>query len=192
VPGGVDRLLGEGGGDLILDRDGSANLADGGPGDDQIDVRPNVEPGKKVPPILAGRNTVLGGPGDDRVDSGAGDDSIVGNSGRDHLFGYQGRDEIRGGSGNDIIDGGSDRDVADGGPGNDALSASFHGGCGGPDTFIGGSGRDNIYIFCGKPTMLLRDHARDSVSCSRGARPRRIVADRKDRLRGRCARRRRR
>ncbi len=188
VPGGVDRLIGAGGDDEISDSDGSANYLDGGPGDDHLNATPSQEAAKTA----VGRNTLLGGPGKDYIEGGWGNDSISGGSGRDDLFGSVGRDKLRGGTGNDIVEGGPGRDVADGGPGNDGLSASFHGGCGGPDTFIGGSGRDSVYVFCGQPTLLLRDHTRDSASCSHPAKPKRIVADKKDRLKGRCARHRRR
>jgi Ca2+-binding RTX toxin-like protein len=191
-PGGFDRLVGGAGDDLLSDHDGSANSFDGGPGDDYLRAPPLVDEGMGTPAKLANPNTMAGGPGKDRFEGGWGNDRIDGNSGPDHLFGDRGRDKLRGGTGKDIIDGGPGRDVADGGPGNDALNASFHGGCGGPDTFIGGSGRDSLYIFCGHPTLRLKDRTRDTVSCSHSVKPKKIVADRKDRLKGRCARHRRR
>jgi Ca2+-binding RTX toxin-like protein len=192
TPGSFDRLTGGGGDDQLYDSDGGANSMDGGPGDDFLRAAPNAEPSKHPPASLTGRNVMAGGPGKDRIEGGWGDDRIAGNSGNDRLFGDQGRDTLRGGTGRDTVEGGPDRDVADGGSGNDALAASFHGGCGGPDTIIGGSGRDSVYIFCGRPTLKLRDHTRDTVDCSHPVKPKRIVADRKDRLKGRCARKRKR
>jgi len=47
-------------------------------------------------------------------------------------------------------------------------------------------GRDNLYVACGRPTVLFRDGKRDKGSCRKNVRPARLVLDRKDRLKGPC------
>ena len=184
VPGGVDRLVGGLGGDDLSDSDGSANFIDGGQGNDSISAYPV---GARQGPY--GRNTVLAGGGNDSIIGGYGHDRLEGGAGRDRIKGSWGRDRVRGGSGNDNLDGGPERDVTDGGPGNDLVSA-IQLGCGGPDTLIGGRGRDRFYVYCGRPTLLMRDRTRDSAMCLSGVTRGRIVADRADRLRGKCRRKR--
>jgi hypothetical protein len=174
---GSDRIAGGTGDDQIaagsLDTPAVSNTIDAGPGDDSISTN-------------AGTNTARSGPGNDVFRGGAGRDVAYGDAGRDDLFGGQGRDLLGGGVGNDRLDGGREQDVVNGNAGNDSLSASFHGGCGGPDTFIGGTGRDNLYVYCGRPTVLFRDRTRDTGTCARTVRPARLQLDAVDRLGGRC------
>jgi hemolysin type calcium-binding protein len=174
---GSDRINGGGGNDQIgtgrYDTAANSNTADGGAGNDRI----STDNGTNV------------------VHLGSGKDFFQGGDGRDTAFGEAGRDDLAGGAGRDMLSGGADKDVLDGGPGNDtvkgdsgndSLSASFHGGCGGPDTFVGGPGKDSLYVYCGRPTILFRDRTRDTGTCSRSVRPVRLALDRIDKLGGRC------
>ena len=135
-----------------------------------------------------GKGSIKGGAGVDYITGGKGPERIEGGAGNDTLNGGFGRDVVLGGAGNDSVEGGPDKDVADGGPGNDFVQASFHGGCGGPDTFIGGPGRDKLYVYCGVPTVKFRDGAKDTGSCTKRVKPAKLQVDKVDRLKGGCAR----
>lgn len=175
---GNDQLSGGGGRDLInagrLDTGANSNVIDAGAGDDRILTSD-------------GTNTVRAGSGKDSFVGGDGRDVVNGEGGPDDLYGGAGRDLLSGGGGRDLLEGGLGADVVKGDAGNDSLKASFHGGCGGPDTFVGGPGSDGLYVYCGRPTVLFRDGTRDTGSCAKKARPARLVLDRIDRLKGTCA-----
>ncbi len=170
-----DRITGSAARDSIYLGDG-ANTVDGAGGADIIKGE-----------AASGNGTVKGGAGVDYITGGKGPDRIEGGAGNDTLNGGFGRDVVLGGAGNDSVEGGPGRDVADGGPGNDFVQASFHGGCGGPDTFIGGTGRDKLYVYCGVPTVKFRDGAKDTGSCTKKVKPAKLQVDKVDRLKGGCA-----
>ena len=92
----------------------------------------------------AGADSIEGGSGADSLDGGSGNDTIRGGSGSDTITGGTGNDSILGGDGNDVLDGSDGEDTIDGGAGNDTLLGSFDTGVG--DTFIGGTGIDDLWI----------------------------------------------
>ena len=118
-----------------------------------------------------------------------------GTSGADTLTGGPERDTLTGLGGNDILVGGRGNDTLDGGSGNDVLI-----GGGGRDTLNGGSGADSIIDLSGPSVVrtgsnagplddyvYVRDgRADDTVIC--GSRRSIVIADARDRLRGRCGR----
>ncbi len=174
---GNDQISGGDGRDLInsgrMDTAANSNVIDAGAGDDAIDT-------------VGGTNTVSAGSGDDFFTGGDGRDVVDGDAGEDNLAGGAGRDLLSGGDDKDDVEGGTDADVVKGNAGNDLLAASAHGGCGGPDTFVGGSGHDNLYVWCGRPTVLFRDGKRDTGKCGERSRPAKVKLDRIDRLKGVC------
>lgn len=173
---GSDRVHGGGGDDLVgagrFDTAGHRNLLTGGPGDDELETS-------------GGTNRAHTGPGNDRFVGGEGSDVVDGAEGNDDLFGGFGPDLLHGSDGNDSVEGGPDRDVAHGDSGRDDLTA-LAGNCGGPDKFVGGTGRDTLYAVCGEPTILFRDGARDRGTCRRKVNPARLRLDSKDDLTGPC------
>ena len=83
-------------------------------------------------------------------------DSLWGGPGNDHLFGGAGSDTLRGDAGNDLLDGGE---------GADSLWADSIRGTN--ETFIGGSGNDNIYsVGFYSDDVVDAGDGRDSVSLS--------------------------
>jgi Ca2+-binding RTX toxin-like protein len=154
-PAGNDTINGGDGDDLITDGDGSSNALTGGAGND------NVRAG-------TGQNAISGGPGNDVVGGGDGPDTASGGDGDDTVFGGAGEDTVLGDAGTDDVEGNQGLDITDGGPGSDFVEDSGHGGCGGPDTMIGGPGRDNFYVACGIPTLKFQDGEADTGRCLRG------------------------
>jgi Tol biopolymer transport system component len=92
--------------------------------------------------------------------------TLVGTNSPDRLWGTPSRDSICGLGGADRIDAGPGNDFVDGG--------------GGADTIVGGLGRDDVVGGSGPDVVLLRDGARDTVSCGEGADV--VVVDRGDRV----------
>jgi uncharacterized delta-60 repeat protein len=86
----------------------------------------------------------------------------------DRLVGTVAGDMLRGGAGNDVLIGGRGADCLLGGTGNDRLN--------------GGKGRDKLSGGSGNDTINSADGVRETVLCGSGKD--RVVADRKDRLRG--------
>ena len=133
---GNNTLNGGLGNDTLDGFGGTANLLQGGKGDDVYVVRvagdsvfENANEGiDTVLSNLAGtdlqtmgevENLILLGNGNT---SGIGNglaNAITGNEGRNSLFGLGGNDTLNGGAGNDTLDGGSGKDLMAGGTGND-------------------------------------------------------------------------
>ena len=133
--------------------------ADGGPGDDTIDVAL-----AGAPALVSGGDGIdrlLGGEADDTLLGGAGDDALVGGAGADSLTGDAGSDALEGGDGDDTLVGGADDDSLTGGAGSDWL--------------IGGDGADDLRAL---------DDAVDDVSCGEGIDS--VVADADDRIDADC------
>ena len=107
---------------------GSANVIDGGAGDDSLRARG----------------------GDDTVYGGAGNDLLQGNEGNDSLYGGDGNDTFEGGSGNDILAGDSGDDSLRGDGGDDSLIGGT-----GNDTLCGGAGTDLLAGGIGQDTYQL-------------------------------------
>jgi Ca2+-binding RTX toxin-like protein len=105
----------------------------------------------------------------DRIKGSRGSDKITGGRGKDRLSGLAGADCISGGAGNDTLSGGKGNDTLSGGAGNDRITAGP-----GRNRVSGGAGNDRINV---------RNHKRDVVNCGKGRKDR-IVADKKDKLRG--------
>jgi Tol biopolymer transport system component len=96
----------------------------------------------------------------------------VGTNGSDHIVGSPRRDTICARAGYDVVRAGAGNDWIDAGPGYDTVIAGQ-----GRDTVLGGGERD---------TILLRDGARDYVSC--GGQRDLVLADRLDRVSRDCER----
>lgn len=178
TPAGDDQLSGGDGDDFLSSGGGDSsahqNALNGGAGDDRFATE-------------MGTNTVNGGSGDDLLIGGEGDDIARGDEGDDNFAGGNGEDLLLGGADDDELEGGPDKDLINGEAGNDGLEASFHGGCGGPDTLIGGPGSDSVYIFCGEPVLKLRDRTKDVATCKKKVKPVKVTSDKKDKLTGPCA-----
>jgi Ca2+-binding RTX toxin-like protein len=147
----ADTYSGMGGSDVIYGHGGDDVLGGGDEPDD----------------IYFG-DRIYGGAGNDKISGGAGIDELYGDSGDDVIDGGIGKDKLFGGAGNDLLEGGAGDDelrddggdnILRGGEGNDQLEASgsgatvLDGGAGDDnlsggvrDTYLGGAGRDFIFI----------------------------------------------
>ncbi len=113
------------GDDNYFGKSGSAEIVDGGDGNDLLR---NITDGRGG----TGNDTLLGTKNSgDKLDGGGGNDTLNGRDGNDILLGGEGEDKLIGGNGNDTLDGGMDNDYSQGGSGD--------------DTVFGGSGNDTIY-----------------------------------------------
>ena len=152
---GDDVMYGETGDDVITDEGGS-DFADGGEGDDVIDVSSPANLGAGTPDRgYPGLFTGDSDPFDDR-------DTVYGGDGNDNIKTGDDNDEIYGGAGNDTIDSGVDDDFVDGGDGDDYIIASE-----GSDLVYGGEGNDEIWGGAGPvlPDALnIRDDLGDLVT----------------------------
>jgi uncharacterized repeat protein (TIGR01451 family) len=115
-----------------------------------------------------GRDLLRGRDGNDCLYGGEGNDVLDGDGGDDGLWGGDGRDRLFGGTGSDRILGGAKGDELHGDAGNDQLFA--------------GTGRDRLWGGAGNDTISARDGSRDVVQCGAGLD--RVMADRRDRVRG--------
>jgi Ca2+-binding RTX toxin-like protein len=100
-------------------------VADGGAGDNVIDLNPQRVDGdgKTLPPApVTVAAKLTGGEGDDVLRSATGNDELAGESGFDNLDGGSGNDTLRGGDDDDYLIGGSGADLLDGGKGFDVAS----------------------------------------------------------------------
>lgn len=119
---GVTKIIADGGlGNDVIDLSGvsSAIKAEirGGDGDDKITGGAGAD-------MLfgdAGDDIILGGKGNDEIYGGLGVDKLKGEDDEDKLFGEEGNDELEGGPGGDTLDGGSGDDKFTGGDGNDVI-----------------------------------------------------------------------
>jgi len=132
--------------------------ADGGQGNDTIDLRAVLSPADSAEGVRggAGNDTVYGSKGGGTYYGDAGDDVIVGRiaeddfeganeiiyggPGNDTLTGNEGDDAISGEDGADLLYGNAGNDTLDGGAGNDTLYGDV-----GTDTLQGGDGADRLY-----------------------------------------------
>lgn len=120
---GVTKIIADGGlgNDVIdLSKVSSGIKAEirGGDGDDQIT-------GGEAADMLfgdAGDDIVLGGKGNDEIYGGLGIDKLKGEDDEDKLFGEEGNDELEGGPGGDTLDGGPGDDKFTGGDGADVFN----------------------------------------------------------------------
>ena len=131
----------------------------------------NVRRGTAAADVL--RGTVAG----DRLVGLGGNDLLSGLAGADCLDGGPGRDRLSGGSGADRLSGGSGNDFLAGGAGRDALLGGA-----GADRLGGGAARDSFDAGAGNDVINARDRVRETVRCGRGRD--RVIADRRDRVRG--------
>jgi len=141
-----------------------ANIQRGGPDDDVLS-------GTAFGDTIYGldRSDLLRGlDGADCLWGGEGNDVLDGDGGDDRLWGGNGRDRLVGGAGNDLLYGGLKRDVIIGGVGDDQI--------------IPGTGQDLVRAGAGNDVINARDGSRDVIECASGAD--RVIADRRDRLRG--------
>lgn len=91
----------------------------------------------------------FGSSADDTISGGAGDDVLKGRGGDDRLFGGDGDDDLDGDIGDDTLEGGSGDDTLTGGDGNDRLVADA-----GNDTLYDGAGDDTLVITGGVNTWI--------------------------------------
>jgi Ca2+-binding RTX toxin-like protein len=112
-----DGVFSEGGkgDDRLIAPPHSADILEGGPGDDVIR-------GRRGSDSLyggGGSDDIAGGPGADEIEGGRGDDRLSGGRGSDALFGGAGDDDVIGAAGDDGIDGGGGHDLLSAGRGRD-------------------------------------------------------------------------
>lgn len=145
--GGIDRISGSAGDDVIDLRPATLALGPGGGG--YLSYRAASSGGMTIAAGVVIEHAIAG-LGDDRVrgnaaantlQGGGGDDVVSGYSGGDTLIGGAGRDKLSGNNGNDILKGSGGADILIGGDGDDALYGNS-----GNDILNGGSGRDLIYL----------------------------------------------
>lgn len=114
-------------------------VADGGLGNDSIEIEPDVVY-QNVISGGDGDDVLLGSGGRDELHGGAGRDLLKGRLGSDWLYGDDGDDALFGLEGDDLLEGGANADALSGGDGNDEL----HGGSG-EDNLRGDGGDDRLY-----------------------------------------------
>ncbi|HEX8911120.1 MAG TPA: calcium-binding protein, partial [Humisphaera sp.] len=160
-------------------------FADGGNGDDTVEVADNVN----KPVTLAGgvgndylrvdastaKATLNGGTGDDTLaylgstdctaNGGDGNDTITGGGGTSTLDGGDGNDTLTGGSGANIISGGDGDDSINGGarPAGAAPLQNALFGDGGNDTIVGGLGSPNLIIGKGGDDKIVGGDKLDTI-----------------------------
>ncbi len=116
---------------LTLTGNNSANLLEGGAGDDTLSA-------------ARGADTLIGGAGDDVLNAGRGKDIAKGQDGDDILNGGNGRDILSGGDGEDELFGGNGKDTLIGGAGDDLLNGGK-----GADSFRFGNSEQGDDIIVG-------------------------------------------
>jgi len=104
--GGVDRICGGPGDDLLRSFDPGQIFVDGGSGVDNIQAS-------------TGDDVLRGGDGNDILNGLEGNDRLEGGNGDDLINAQAGDDELLGGEGDDKLDGDLGSDALDGGPGAD-------------------------------------------------------------------------
>jgi Ca2+-binding RTX toxin-like protein len=132
-------------------------------------------------------NRFVGSAHADRIKGSSGSDRIAGGRGRDHLSGLAGADCISGSAGNDVLSGGNGADTVSGGPGSDRITGGagndkLSGGSGN-DTITAGPGSNKVSGGAGNDRINVRNHRRDVVNCGKGKKDR-VIADKRDKLRG--------
>jgi Ca2+-binding RTX toxin-like protein len=145
-----DLLLSAPLGDPNAGEFGSADVIDGGDGNDTI-------------ASLGGDDSVLGGVGNDIVLSNTGDDTVFGEQGQDTLLAGKGNDVVSGGLGDDVVYGDLGDDTLSGDDGNDIVLGGQ-----GADSLSGGAGDDTLLGGEGSDTLIGGD-GNDLLSGDRGA-----------------------
>ncbi|TWU51857.1 PKD domain-containing protein [Rubripirellula reticaptiva] len=144
--GGNNRILGDGGDDIIDVLGSGSNYIDAGGGNNRIVTvgrgGDRIRTGSGVDVIDAGdgNNNISSGAGDDIVRSGSGNDSVFLGDGNDEAFTGAGNDVVIAGAGNDFVDAGAGSDVIRGGDGDDELVGGI-----GSDTIRGDEGDDVVW-----------------------------------------------
>jgi phospholipase/lecithinase/hemolysin len=140
---GDDLVLGWGRDDLVLAGAGDDKVV-AGAGDDVV----LAGLGDDLVAGWGGDDILAGGGGDDTLLGGRGDDVIAGSDGRDLQFAAGGRDLLIDGLGEDLLAGGCGRDAFL------YTEAAALGGGNAADggRFVGGSGRDTLYLVLGEET----------------------------------------
>jgi Ca2+-binding RTX toxin-like protein/Leucine-rich repeat (LRR) protein len=134
-------------------------VADGGAGNDTIDVESGVLAVVSLSGGI-GDDTLLASTGPATLDGDAGNDQLRGGTGNDMLLGGDGDDTLLGGAGNDMLVAGTgvNLEILEGGDGDDTLVGSqtvdaLSGGAG-DDSLVGGDGKDNLSGGTGNDTLL--------------------------------------
>ena len=104
----IEALQGSDHNDTLIG-EGSANILDGGIGDDSLVG-------------YGGNDHLFGQGGNDTLRGDTGDDNLYGGADNDHLFGGSDNDVLRGGTGDDTVLGEGGFDTISGGAGNDSLT----------------------------------------------------------------------
>lgn len=141
---GDDTMYGFGGPDIIYGGEGRDTLYAASDSDDDTDTTANILEGGD------GDDLIYGSSGDDKLYGGSGDDTLYGMGGTDLIYGGDGSDSIdlsdsvsnleidlssnssngdridsieniRSGSGNDVLDGDENDNIIEGGPGSDTI-----------------------------------------------------------------------
>jgi Ca2+-binding RTX toxin-like protein len=159
-------------GDDVFVLDGGNDVVFGGQGNDVVTTSKGTGLSRRVSL----------GDGDDYALTSTGDDVIYGGAGDDRLFPAGGRDRVFAGPGNDRIDAfGLAPKVLDGGAGDDRIRGGR-----GPDRLIGGPDRDDVDGRQGADRISVQDGDEDVAHCRGGIDV--VLADRRDRVEGRCRR----
>jgi Ca2+-binding RTX toxin-like protein len=114
---GDDTIFGRGGNDRICDYEGT-NYADGGTGDDIVEVDGTALGGTGSDYVVADYGAALGGADDDVLVYGLFGAVADGGSGDDSVYGWYATD-VRGGSGNDWVENFEGSQAVNGGSGTD-------------------------------------------------------------------------
>ncbi|MFN9985458.1 MAG: calcium-binding protein, partial [Pirellula sp.] len=183
-------VVSEVGGKIIVEAFGSIDefpvasvteiYADGGTGNDRIQIKPSVS--KRV--VLSGGSgddwlvagslqaVLAGGDGDDWIVGSSVVDLISGNDGNDRIWGRAGDDTIYAGNGDDEVEGEEGNDVifvgeginlAKGGPGRDRMTGGSQ-----RDVFYGAEDGDFLFGF-GGDDILLGEEGEDEIEGGDGA-----------------------
>jgi len=138
----IETVLGGLGDDTVIGTDTTAELLDGGAGNDRLfggGGNDSLSGG-------SGNDLLDGGTGNDLLDGGLGNDSLTGGDGNDALFGGAGNDTLDGGIGDDTLNGGLGADFLYGGVGNDLLITDGADSNDVADLLWGGAGNDTIRV----------------------------------------------
>jgi Ca2+-binding RTX toxin-like protein len=138
----IETVLGGTADDTVIGTDTTAELLDGGAGNDRLfggGGNDSLSGG-------SGNDLLDGGTGNDLLDGGLGNDSLTGGDGNDALFGGAGNDTLDGGIGDDTLNGGLGADFLYGGVGNDLLITDGADSNDVADLLWGGAGNDTIRV----------------------------------------------
>jgi len=155
--------------DEVILENGGLDVADGGAGQDVLDIEQSDANGGMVFNAAVATATIGGAIFLSQrnfeafqVSSGSYADSIVGGTGADFLFSSAGNDTVFGGGGADFIVGSGGNDKLSGDDGDDQLEGGV-----GNDSLVGGSGNDVLSI--GGSYSFTSDFGRDTLVGGAGA-----------------------